>query len=364
MALRCGITGLPNVGKSLLFNVLSGAGARAENYPFCTIEPNVGIAPVPDERLYRLAALTGSDKATPTTVEYLDIAGLVAGASKGEGLGNRFLAHIREVDAIVHVVRCFEDPDITHVTGSVDPARDIEIIDTELLLKDLETLERRIEKTAKQAKGGDRALQDELAFVEKVYAHVGDGKPARTFPVQPGDEDRLEALFLLSAKPVLYVANVAEDDLPDGGPHADAVREIASAEGFSCVVVCADLEAQFAAMSNEERAAWLEELGLGAPGMDRFVAAGYELLNLITFFTTGPKETRAWTLVQGARAPAAGGAIHSDFEKGFIRAETIRYEDLIRYGSEAAARDAGAMRAEGKEYVVADGDVILFRFNV
>ena len=364
MALRCGITGLPNVGKSSLFNVLSGAGARSENYPFCTIEPNVGIAPVPDERLYRLAALSGSDKATPTAVEYVDIAGLVAGASKGEGLGNRFLAHIREVDAIVHVVRCFKDPDITHVTGSVDPARDIEIIDTELLLKDLETLEWRIEKTAKQAKGGDRALQDELAFVEKVYAHVGDGKPARTFPVQPGDEDRLEALFLLSAKPVLYVANVAEDDLPDGGPHADAVREIASAEGFSCVVVCADLEAQFAAMSNEERAAWLEELGLGAPGMDRFVAAGYELLNLITFFTTGPKETRAWTLVQGARAPAAGGAIHSDFEKGFIRAETIRYEDLIRYGSEAAARDAGAMRAEGKEYVVADGDVILFRFNV
>ena len=364
MALRCGITGLPNVGKSSLFNVLSGAGARSENYPFCTIEPNVGIAPVPDERLYRLAALSGSDKATPTTVEYVDIAGLVAGASKGEGLGNRFLAHIREVDAIVHVARCFEDPDITHVTGSVDPARDIEIIDTELLLKDLETLERRIEKTAKQAKGGDRALRDELAFVEKVYAHVGDGKPARTFPAQPGDEDRLEALFLLSAKPVLYVANVAEDDLPDGGPHADAVREIASAEGFSCVVVCADLEAQLAALSNEERAAWLEELGLEAPGMDRFVAAGYELLNLITFFTTGPKETRAWTLVQGARAPAAGGIVHSDFEKGFIRAETIRYEDLIRYGSEAAARDAGAMRAEGKEYVVADGDVILFRFNV
>ncbi len=364
MALRCGITGLPNVGKSSLFNVLSGAGARSENYPFCTIEPNVGIAPVPDERLYRLAALTGSDKATPTTVEYVDIAGLVAGASKGEGLGNRFLAHIREVDAIVHVARCFEAPGITHVSGSVDPARDIEIVDTELLLKDLESLERRIEKIAKQAKGGDRALLDELAFVEQVHAHVGDGKAARTFPVQPGDEDRLDALFLLSAKPVLYVANVAEDDLPDGGPRADAVREIASAEGFSCVVVCADLEAQLAALGDEEKIAWLEELGLEAPGMDRLIAAGYELLNLITFFTAGPKETRAWTVVQGARAPAAGGAIHSDFEKGFIRAETIRYEDLIRYGSEAAARDAGAMRAEGKEYVVADGDVILFRFNV
>ncbi|MXW64765.1 MAG: redox-regulated ATPase YchF [Bacteroidetes bacterium SB0662_bin_6] len=364
MALRCGITGLPNVGKSSLFNVLSGAGARSENYPFCTIEPNVGIAPVPDERLYRLAELSGSDKATPATVEYVDIAGLVAGASKGEGLGNRFLAHIREVDAIVHVARCFEDPDVTHVTGTVDPARDIGIIETELLLKDLESLERRIEKVAKQAKGGDRTLRDELAFVEKVHAYVGDGKAARTFPVQPGDEDRLDALFLLSAKPVLYVANVAEDDLPDGGPHAEAVREIASAEGFSCVVVCAELEAQLASLGDQERAAWLEELGLEAPGMDRFVAAGYELLNLITFFTTGPKETRACTVVRGARAPAAGGVVHSDFEKGFIRAETIRYEDLMRYGSETAAREAGAMRAEGREYVVADGDVILFRFNV
>ena len=364
MALRCGITGLPNVGKSSLFNVLSGAGARSENYPFCTIEPNVGIAPVPDERLYRLAALTGSDKATPATVEYVDIAGLVAGASKGEGLGNRFLAHIREVDAIVHVARCFEDPDITHVTGTVDPARDIGIIDTELLLKDLEFLERRIEKIAKQAKGGDRALRDEQAFVEKVHAHVGYGKAARTFPVQPGDEARLDALFLLSAKPVLYVANVAENDLPDGGPYADAVREIASAEGFSCVVVCAELEAQLSALADEERAVWLEELGLEASGMDRFVAAGYELLNLITFFTTAPKETRACTVVRGTRAPAAGGVVHSDFEKGFIRAETIRYEDLMRYGSETAARDAGAMRAEGREYVVADGDVILFRFNV
>ncbi len=364
MALRCGITGLPNVGKSSLFNVLSGAGARSENYPFCTIEPNVGIAPVPDERLYRLAELSGSDKATPATVEYVDIAGLVAGASKGEGLGNRFLAHIREVDAIVHVARCFEDPDVTHVTGPVDPARDIGIIETELLLKDLESLERRIEKVAKQAKGGDRALRDELAFVEKVHAYVGDGKAARTFPVQPGDEDRLDALFLLSVKPVLYVANVAEDDLPDGGPHAEAVREIASAEGFSCVVVCAELEAQLASLGDEERAVWLEELRLEAPGMDRFVAAGYELLNLITFFTTGPKETRACTVVRGARAPAAGGVVHSDFEKGFIRAETIRYEDLMRYGSETAAREAGAMRAEGREYVVADGDVILFRFNV
>lgn len=355
---------MPNVGKSSLFNVLSGAGARSENYPFCTIEPNVGMAPVPDERLYRLAELSGSHKATPAAVEYVDIAGLVAGASKGEGLGNRFLAHIREVDAIVHVVRCFEDPDVTHVAGAVDPVRDIGIVETELLLKDLESLERRIEKLAKQAKSGDRALRDELAFVEKVHAYVGAGKAARTFPGQPGDEDRLDALFLLSAKPVLYVANVAEDDLPGGGPRAEAVRKIASAEGFSCVVVCAELEAQLGSLDDEERATWLEELGLEASGMDRFVGAGYELLNLITFFTTGPKETRAWTVVRGARAPAAGGVIHSDFEKGFIRAETIRYENLMRHGSEAAAREAGAMRAEGREYVVADGDVILFRFNV
>ena len=364
MALRCGIAGLPNVGKSSLFNVLSGAGARAENYPFCTIEPNVGMAPVPDERLRRLAALSGSAKATPAAVEYVDIAGLVAGASKGEGLGNRFLGHIREVDAIVHVVRCFEDSDVTHVSGSVDPARDIETVDTELLLKDLESLERRIEKMAKQAKGGDRALREELSFVERVYAHVGAGKPARAFPGRPGDEARLASLFLLSAKPVLYVANVAEADLPDGGPHAAVVRQIAAAEGFSCVVVCADIEAQLAALDDEERVAWLEELGLEAPGMDRFVAAGYDLLNLITFFTTGPKETRAWTVARGTRAPAAAGVIHSDFERGFIRAETIQCEEFFRYGSEAAAREAGVLRAEGKEYVVADGDVILFRFNV
>ncbi len=364
MALRCGIAGLPNVGKSSLFNVLSGAGARSENYPFCTIEPNVGMAPVPDERLYRLAALSGSAKATPATVEYVDIAGLVEGASKGEGLGNRFLSHIREVDAIVHVTRCFEDPDVTHVSGSVDPARDIETVDTELLLKDLESLDRRIEKMAKQAKGGDRALREELAFVEQVCAHVGEGKPARAFPAQPGEEARLASLFLLSAKPVLYVANVAEADLPDGGPRAEVVRRIAALEGFSCVVVCADIEAQLAALPAEERVDWLRELGLEAPGMDRFTAAGYALLNLITFFTTGPKETRAWTVEQGARAPAAAGVIHSDFERGFIRAETIRYEEFIRCGSEAAAREAGVMRAEGKDYVVADGDVILFRFNV
>ena len=364
MALRCGIAGLPNVGKSSLFNVLSGAGARSENYPFCTIEPNVGMAPVPDERLYRLAALSGSAKATLTTVEYVDIAGLVEGASKGEGLGNRFLSHIREVDAIVHVTRCFEDSDVTHVSGSVDPARDIATVDTELLLKDLESLERRMEKMAKQAKGGDRTLREELAFVERVYAHVGEGNSARTFPVPSGEEARLASLFLLSSKPVLYVANVAEADLPGGGPHADVVRQIAASEGFACVVVCADMEAQLAALPDEERADWLQELGLEAPGMDRFVAAGYALLNLITFFTTGPKETRAWTVRQGTRAPAAAGGIHSDFERGFIRAETIRYEDFIRCGSEAAAREAGVMRAEGKEYVVADGDVILFRFNV
>ncbi len=348
-----------------MFNALSNAGAESANYPFCTIDPNVGVVPVPDDRLERLAELAGSAKVVPTTIEFVDIAGLVAGASKGEGLGNQFLGHIREVDAIVHVVRCFEDENVVHVAGSVDPARDIEIIETELLLKDLESVEKRIERTGKAAKSGDKKVKAELAFYERLRDHIGEGRPVRAFEIHGDDEATwLKSLFLLSTKPVLYVANVSEDDLPGGNACVDVVREIAAKEGARVVVVSADLEAQIAELDPEERAEFLAAAGLERSGLERLIRAAYDLLGLITFFTAGPKEARAWTIRRGTKAPAAAAEIHTDFERGFIRAETIKFADYERYGTEAKAREAGAMRSEGKEYVVEDGDVLLFRFNV
>ncbi len=364
MALRCGIVGLPNVGKSTLFNALSNAGAESANYPFCTIEPNVGVVSVPDQRLDRLTEIAQSAKTLPATIEFVDIAGLVAGASKGEGLGNQFLSHIREVDAIVHVIRCFDDENITHVAGSVDPARDIEIINTELLLKDIETMERRIERTQKMAKTGDKKMKEELAFLERLAAHLDEEKPARAFEVRKDDEPLMRSLFLLTSKPLLYAANVAEEDLSEGNQYVETLRKIAETEGSQVILVSAELEAQVIELEEEERKEFLEDLGIKEMGLGRLVRAAYALLGLITYFTSGPKESRAWTIKKGTKAPQAAGTIHTNFERGFIRAETIKFADIDKLGSEAAVREAGLMRSEGKEYVVEDGDVILFRFNV
>lgn len=364
MALRCGIVGLPNVGKSTMFNALSSAGAEAANYPFCTIEPNVGVVAVPDPRLDRLAALASSESVVPAAIEFYDIAGLVEGASKGEGLGNQFLSHIREVDAIVHVVRCFANEDVVHVSGSVDPARDIEVINTELMLKDLDSIEKRVDKLARQAKSGDKKVKDELAFVERVRDHIGEGHPGRTLEITKEQEPALRELFLLTTKPVLYVANVSDDEVTTGNQYTAIVDKIAAEENAESVIVSAEVEAQIADLDPDDRTEFLQDLGLSESGLDRLVRSAYSLLGLITFFTCGPKETRAWTITQGTKAPGAAGQIHTDFERGFIRAETIKYADYDRYESEAAAREAGAMRSEGKEYVVADGDVMLFRFNV
>lgn len=366
--MKLGIVGLPNVGKSTLFNSLTKAGAESANYPFCTIDPNVGIVSVPDERIDKLGALYHSKKIVPAVIEFVDIAGLVKGASKGEGLGNQFLANIREVDAIVHVVRCFEDENIVHVDGSIDPARDIETINLELVFSDIEILERRISKIAKQARM-DKTLAKELKLAEAVKAHLEEGKPAKTFELG-GDEDD-QAWFktynLLTAKPVIYAANVLEDDLADDGasnPHVEHVRRMAAEEESEVFVVCAQIEQEIAELDDEERAMFLEELGLKESGLDKLIRASYHLLGLISFLTSGEDETRAWTIKDGTKAPQAAGKIHTDFERGFIRAEVVAYDDLIAGGSIAAVREKGLVRLEGKEYVVKDGDVIVFRFNV
>jgi GTP-binding protein YchF len=362
MGFKCGIVGLPNVGKSTLFNALTQtAAAEAANYPFCTIEPNVGDVGVPDPRLTRLAEVAHSAQTVPTRLTFVDIAGLVRGASKGEGLGNQFLAHIREVDAVAYVLRCFEDPDVTHVEGRVDPISDAETVETELMIADLESLERRREPLAKKAISGDKEAKAAVALIDKALALVGAGKPARVAELSPEEERPWRLLQLLTAKPVVYVCNVDEGSI-GGNALSAAVAARAEAEGAGCVVICAKLEAELAALEPAERAEYLRELGLAEPGLNALIREGYRVLDLITFFTAGPKEARAWTVTAGAKAPRAAGAIHTDFEKGFIRAETIAYEDYVALGGEAGAKAAGKMRLEGKEYVVRDGDVMLFRF--
>ena len=363
MGFKCGIVGLPNVGKSTLFNALTqSAAAQAANYPFCTIEPNVGDVPVPDARLDALADIAKSAQTLPTRLTFVDIAGLVRGASKGEGLGNQFLAHIREVDAIAYVLRCFEDPDVVHVDGKVDPLADADTIETELMLADLESLERRVPALEKKIRGQDKEAKETLALLERALIVLREGKPARFAVVDDEDRKAFHALGLLTSKPVLYVCNVDEGSAASGNDFSASVEERASAEGAGCVVISAKIESELAELDDEEREAYLAELGLAEPGLNRLIREGYTLLDLITYFTAGPKEARAWTIPKGTRAPQAAGVIHTDFETGFIRAETIAYDDYVALGGEVAAKDAGKMRLEGKDYVVKDGDVLHFRF--
>ncbi len=365
--LRLGIVGLPNVGKSTLFNALTAAGADAANYPFCTVEPNVGMVEVPDPRVDLLAERVQPQRTVHAVVQFVDIAGLVKGASQGEGLGNQFLANIRETDAIVHVIRCFDNPDVVHVMGSVDPVRDREVINLELALADLATVERRLEKARKSARGGDKEAQAELAVLERVYSALSDGQPARSVEVSDEERRLLRSFNLLTTKPVLYLANVAEEDLPEGdNPYVRALRRAVeeSGEEAEIVPISSRIESELAELPAEERSEFLASLGLEEPGLNRLIRAGYRLLGLQVFFTAGEKEVRAWEIPVGARAPQAAGVIHSDFERGFIRAETVGWEDFERVGSVKTAREQGLMRSEGKEYVVQDGDIVLFRFNV
>jgi GTP-binding protein YchF len=364
MGFNCGVVGLPNVGKSTIFNALTSAGAQASNYPFTTIDPNIGIVDMPDERLDRLVEIYKPKKTTPTSMEFVDIAGLVKGAAQGEGLGNKFLANIREVDAIAHVVRCFEDPNVVHVAGKVDPRSDIEVIEAELMLADLDALEKRLFKSDKMVRTGDKKVADEVEFMKQLKEKLAKGEPVRREAYNEERTAWLKSYNLLSAKPVLYVANVSEGMLDKPNPHVDAVKKIAAAEGAGAVVISGKVEEEIAQLPKEERQEYLAGMGLKESGLDRLIRAGYDLLGLITFLTAGEKEVRAWTITKGTKAPQAAGKIHSDFEKGFIRAEVFHYDDLMKHKTEQAVKAAGLLRSEGKEYVVKDGDIMLFRFNV